>query len=137
MCASLGERARVTEHLESAGAIEADHETADTVRLENSKPRYGTDITEAQIPQETQQMHALHFSKGCYLGQEIVERVRSRGHVNKVLTPLEIDAEEAPDPGTKIQSGGKDAGEITSAEFSPARNKVVALSIVRVEALAG
>src|SRR5258707_9009294 len=136
MCASLGERARVTEHLESAGAIEADHETADTVRLENGKPRYGTDITEAQIPQETQQIHALHFSKGCYLGQEIVERVRSRGHVNKHLSALEIDTTEPPAPGTKIQSAGKDVGEITSADFSPFRNKVVAIGMVRVDALA-
>jgi folate-binding protein YgfZ len=135
--APFDQRAELIAQLESAGAIEADEETANVVRVENGKPRYGVDITEAQIPQETQQTHALHFSKGCYLGQEIVERVRSRGHVNKVLAPLEIEAEEAPDPGTKIQSGGKDAGEITSAEFSPARNKVVALGIVRVDALAG
>jgi len=81
-------------------------------------------------------MHALHFSKGCYLGQEIVERVRSRGHVNKVLAALEIDGEAAPVTGVKVQSAGKDVGEITSAAFSPARGKVMALGIVRVDALA-
>ena len=129
------EKAALIAQLESAGAVEADAQAADIVRLEHGKPRYGLDITEAHIPQETQQMHALHFSKGCYLGQEIVERVRSRGHVNKMLAALEIDAQEAPMTGTKVQSAGKDAGEITSAAFSPSRGKVVALGIVRVDAL--
>ena len=126
--------ALVTE-LESAGAIEADAETASVVRIECGKPRFGVDITELLIPQETQQMQALSFSKGCYLGQEIVERVRSRGHVNKVLAPLEIETEEEPDAGSKVVAGGKDVGEITSAAFSPSRNKVLALGIVRIEAL--
>jgi folate-binding protein YgfZ len=132
--APLEQKADLVAQLESAGAVEADEETANVVRIENAKPRYGADITESQIPQETQQKHALHFSKGCYLGQEIVERVRSRGHVNKHLAPLEVESEDTPNPGDKIQSGGKDVGEITSAAFSPARNKVVALGIVRVDA---
>ena len=130
------EKSDLNAQLESAGAVEADAQTADAVRLEHGKPRYGLDITEAHIPQETQQIHALHFSKGCYLGQEIVERVRSRGHVNKMLAGLEIDAHDAPMTGSKVQSAGKDAGEITSAAFSPGRGKVVALAIVRVDALA-
>ena len=129
------EKADLIAQLESAGAVEADAETADVVRLEHGKPRYGIDITETQIPQETQQMHALHFSKGCYLGQEIVERVRSRGHVNKMLTALEIEAKDAPISGTKVQSAGKDVGEITSAAFSPSRGKVVALAMLRVDGL--
>ena len=53
------------------------------VRLEHGRPRYGDDITERYIAHETGQMHALNFQKGCYLGQEIVERVRSRGLVNR------------------------------------------------------
>ena len=74
------------------------------MRLENAKPRYGVDITETSIPQETQQMHAVHPSKGCYIGQEIVERVRARGHLNKMLYPIEIEAAEAPPAGTHDQS---------------------------------
>ncbi|MGH9630244.1 MAG: YgfZ/GcvT domain-containing protein, partial [Bryobacteraceae bacterium] len=121
--------------LEAAGVVGADTEEVDAVRLENGKTIYGIDIYESNIPQETQQMHALHFSKGCYLGQEIVERVRSRGHVNKKLASLEIESEEPVMSGTKVQSGGKDAGEITSSAYSPERSKVVALAIVRAEAL--
>ena len=104
------------------------------VRLENGIPRYGADITADYIPHETRRVEAaIHFSKGCYLGQEIVERVRSRGNVNRLLTPLRIDAEEAPEPRTKIMAGDKEAGVITSAALSPALKCVVALGYVRAE----
>jgi folate-binding Fe-S cluster repair protein YgfZ len=78
-------------------------------------------------------MHALHFHKGCYLGQEIVERVRSRGLIHRVLKPLEIEGQGPPEPGTKLQAGGASAAEVTSAAYSPALGKVVALGYVRVE----
>jgi tRNA-modifying protein YgfZ len=123
--------------LTDAGVVQADIATAETVRIENAKPRYGVDITEMSIPQETQQMHAVHPSKGCYIGQEIVERVRARGHLNKMLYPLEIAGEFAPPPGLPIQADGKDVGTITSAAFSPLKGKVVALGIVRTEAVNG
>jgi aminomethyltransferase len=120
--------------LTEAGVVQADGATADVVRIENAKPRYGIDITEMSIPQETQLMHAVHPSKGCYIGQEIVERVRSRGHLNKMLYPLEIDATQPPAPGATILNEGKDVGAITSAVFSPLLNKVVGFGIVRTEA---
>jgi folate-binding protein YgfZ len=123
--------------LTDAGVLQADIATAETVRIENAKPRYGVDITEMSIPQETQQMHAVHPSKGCYIGQEIVERVRARGHLNKMLYSLEIAGDYAPPPGLPIQADGKEVGMITSAAFSPHRGKVVALGIVRTEAVNG
>jgi tRNA-modifying protein YgfZ len=128
-------RDSVLAHLTGAGVLHADLETADVVRLENGRPRYGTDITDMTLPQETQIPNAVHPSKGCYVGQEIVERVRSRGHVNKLISPLEIETAEVPAPGTKIEADGKEVGAITSAAFSPARNHVVALGMVRAEAL--
>jgi len=76
-------------------------------------------------------MDAVNFNKGCYLGQEIVERVRSRGQVHRLLTPLRIDGTEPPAPGTKLTAAGADAGEITSAAWSPALGKVAALGYVR------
>jgi folate-binding protein YgfZ len=111
----------------------ADAESIRLVRLEHAKPRYGEDIFETTLPQETRQTHALHFSKGCYIGQEIVERIRSRGHVNRALTALRIDAAEPPAAGTGLFAGGGEAGEITSAAFSPALGKVVALGYVRTQ----
>ena len=115
---------------------EADEAAVETVRLENGRPVYGMDFSDANIAHETRLMHAMHFSKGCYLGQEIVERVRSRGHVNRQLVPLRIDAAIAPARGGKVMDGDKEAGEITSAAYSPALKLVCALAIVRTEALA-
>jgi tRNA-modifying protein YgfZ len=119
--------------LEAAGALLASAEDARMVRIENGKPRYGEDIFEKSLPQETQQMHAISFTKGCYLGQEIVERIRAQGHVNKKLVRLEIAGSEAPDRGTKALMGGVEAGEITSAVYSPFLGKVAALAYVRTQ----
>lgn len=120
-----------------AGAVAADLEAAEVVRLEHGKPQYGADLSERFLAQEANQMHALHFNKGCYLGQEIVERVRSRGQVHRRLLPVHIETHQPPAPGTKLQSGGKDAAEITSAVYSPALNKTVALAYVRTDSKPG
>jgi folate-binding protein YgfZ len=104
------------------------------VRLENGRPRYGDDITDRYIAHETGQMQALHFQKGCYLGQEIVERVRSRGLVNRQLTPLSISGTTIPASGDKIFDGEKAVGEVTSAAWSPSGNSVRALAYLRLEA---
>jgi len=113
--------------IEAAGAVAADAETFRVVRLEHGRARYGEDLSERFLAQEANQPHALHFSKGCYLGQEIVERVRSRGQVHRLLTPLQLDTKEPPAAGTKFETGT----EITSAAYSPALDKVVALGYVR------
>jgi tRNA-modifying protein YgfZ len=114
---------------------EADDAAVEAVRLENGRPVYGIDFSEANIAHETRLMHAMHFSKGCYLGQEIVERVRSRGHVNRQLVPLRIEGAHVPARGAKVIEAEKEAGEITSAAFSPALKLVCALGVVRTEAL--
>lgn len=105
---------------------------AEIVRLENGLPRYGADISEKVLVQETLRMHAVSFSKGCYLGQEIVERVRARGAVHKHLTSLLVESDRPPAEGTEILSDGAKAGWITSAVFSPAWGKVVALGYLNV-----
>lgn len=111
----------------------ADPEAVEVVRLEHARPRYGVDFSEANIPQETGLQRALHFSKGCYIGQEIVERVRARGHVNKVLAALHVQGEASR--GMKIHGAGKEVGEVTSAAFSPALGLTAAFAIIRAEAL--
>ena len=109
----------------------ADAESTRVVRLEHAKPRYGEDILDTTLPQETQQSHALSFTKGCYIGQEIVERIRSRGHINRMLVGLQIDSSAPPPAGAKLAAEGAEVGEITSAACSPALGKVVALGYVR------
>jgi len=127
------EKQAVAALLAKAGVPAATAEDARIVRIENGRPRYGEEITERYLVQETDQLRAVHFSKGCYLGQEIVERVRSRAQIHRVLRRLEIDTSELLAPGTKLKSGEADAAEIASAVFSPALGKTVALAYVRTQ----
>lgn len=118
------------------GLCEADPEAVRTVRLETAKPRYGEEITERFLVQETGQMQAVSSTKGCYLGQEIVERVRSRGQVHRHLRGVRIDGAEIPEPGTKLTGGPNNAplAELVSAAYSPALDRVVGMAYVKTEA---
>jgi folate-binding protein YgfZ len=124
------QRDKVIAMLEGAGAVFASAQDAETARIENFVPKYGCEITEHTLPQETQQMHAVHFQKGCYLGQEIVERIRSRGHVNRQLMGFRYDAATAPPRGTKMLLEGNPAGEVTSSTV--VEGSVCGLAYVRV-----
>jgi folate-binding protein YgfZ len=119
--------------LSAAGAVAVSPENARIVRIEHGRPRYGEEITDRYLVQETGQLHAVNFNKGCYLGQEIVERVRSRAQIHRVLRRLELDTSDVPAPGTKLKAGDADAAEIASAAFSPALGKIAALAYVRVQ----
>jgi folate-binding protein YgfZ len=127
------EKQALTSQLTHAGFIEAAAEDTRIVRIESGRPRYGEEITERYLVQETSQLQAVNFGKGCYLGQEIVERVRSRAQIHRVLRRLEIDTKEPPAVGTKLKCGDADAAEIASAAFSPALGKMVALAYVRTQ----
>jgi folate-binding protein YgfZ len=107
------------------------------LRLEAGIPWFGTDFDERQIPQEAG-VEATHisFTKGCYTGQEIVERVRSRGHVNRRLTGLLFSSAEVPKAGaTVLATDGTEAGHITSAAFSPLAGKATGMAYLRREYL--
>lgn len=132
---SASEKQSVIQHLAGAGIPNAGTAEARIVRIENGIPRYGEEITERYLVQETQATHAVHFNKGCYLGQEIVERVRSRGQVHRLLTSIRIKGEAGPAPGIKLKSNGADAGEIASAVYAPALGEIAAMAYVRTEAL--
>jgi tRNA-modifying protein YgfZ len=108
--------------------VAATAEDARIVRIENGRPRYGEEILETSLPQETQQMHAVSFNKGCYLGQEIVERIRARGHVNRLLQ--RVDLSELVEPGTKLEIDGKEA-TVMSSVWSPGLEKFIGLAYVR------
>jgi folate-binding protein YgfZ len=116
------------------GLVEATIDDARIFRIEHFHPRYGEDITSSTLPQETGLMRALHFNKGCYLGQEIVERIRSRGHVNRMLAGLTIDSVEAPSALTPVMFEGEEVGEITSSVYSPALGKACAIARLRIQA---
>lgn len=126
-------KADLAARLEAGGAVPAGPEEQNIVRLERFHPRYGADITDKHLVQETQLLDAVHFNKGCYLGQEIVERIRSRGQVHRLLVPLSIQAEQPPPPGTPVMAGEAAVGETMSAAYSPALGSVVAFAYIRAE----
>ena len=121
--------------LVAAGATPVSADALDTSRISQGIPRYGIDIRERDLPQETGQTRSLNFTKGCYLGQEIVERIRSRGALHRQFSAFSVDG-PLPAPGTKIQAEEKDVGEITSAADlpMPTANRAVALGYLRREA---
>jgi folate-binding protein YgfZ len=104
----------------------------EALRILEGTPHYGVDIRDRDLPQETGQDRALHFNKGCYLGQEIVERIRSRGAVHRIFTSFTLSSSisELPAP---LEADGKPAGELTSATIMPG-GEVLALGYARREA---
>jgi len=122
------------EALRKAGATPVGAGAQRLYRMASGIPLFGEDIRERDLPQETGQERALHFTKGCYVGQEIVERIRSRGQVHRVFSGFELTAPAAP--GDKIAADGKDVGEITSTASiqTPAGKTLIALGYLRREA---
>jgi folate-binding protein YgfZ len=117
----------------AAGATPVGSEALEMHRIAAGVPLYGVDIHERDLPQETEQARALNFNKGCYVGQEIVERIRSRGNVHRKFTGFLIEGTVAMAPGAKIIAGEKEVGEITSAAVFPSANQTVALGYIRRE----
>jgi folate-binding protein YgfZ len=118
----------------AAGALPCGIAAAEALRVLEGIPRYGVDISSRDLPQETSQNRALHFSKGCYLGQEIVERIRSRGQVHRRLAQFTLPSEPAALP-LELTAPGESApvGRITStALYNGTR---YGLGIVRNEAI--
>src|SRR5579864_475788 len=117
------------DRLVKAGAQPVGSDALELWRIMQGIPRYGQDIRERDLPPETEQNQALNFTKGCYVGQEIVERIRSRGQVHRKFTGFEFQ-DSLPQPG-KFEEQGRVMGEITSvAEIS---GKKVGLGYVRRE----
>jgi folate-binding protein YgfZ len=119
-------------HAHGGAAIGMD--AVNSIRLESGTPWFGHDYDERNIPHEAGLEHShISYEKGCYTGQEIVERVRSRGHANRRLTELQFLAAETPAPGTKLLREGSEIGFITSAAFSPMLGRPIGLGYLRRE----
>jgi len=122
--------------LVKAGARPSGSSALNLFRISRGIPQFGQDIRERDLPQETGQMRALSFTKGCYLGQEIVERIRSRGAVHREFGAFDV-AGPLPEPGTKITTEGKEVGEVTSSAILPlpSGDRLLALGYLRREAV--
>jgi folate-binding protein YgfZ len=138
------------------GGMPAGYRALNALRLEAGIPWFGYDFDESTLPHEAglENSH-ISYSKGCYLGQEIVERVRSRGRVNRHLALLEFRGDAIPPRGTELfgeessaQKAGqphlpdaaaaptaKPAGHVTRSSWSPARRQPIAMAYLRREFL--
>ncbi|MBI4526231.1 MAG: aminomethyl transferase family protein [Deltaproteobacteria bacterium] len=101
-------------------------EAQDILRIEAGIPVYGVDIDDGTLLLETGLDRLVSFQKGCYLGQEVVERIRSRGHVNKRLSGLILTGDQVASAGDGIRAGDSDIGRVTSSVLSPALQRPVA-----------
>lgn len=119
----------------AAGATPVGSEALELERIVSGIPRYGVDIRERDLPQETEQARALNFNKGCYVGQEIVERIRSRGAVHRKFTGFVVEGRAQIAAGAKIVGGEKEVGEVTSAASLQlaGHDKTLALGYIRRE----
>ncbi len=130
---------RLWDALVQAGARPIGAAALNLFRIWRGIPQFGVDIRERDLPQETGQTRALNFTKGCYLGQEIVERIRSRGAVRRQFTAFTVEG-TLPEPGSKIlvreNEDEKEVGEVTTSAILPlaGADRPVALGYLRREA---
>jgi len=119
--------------LEQAGAAHLSEPVAETLRIEAGRPLFGVDMDTDTIPLEAGiEDRAISFSKGCYVGQEVIVRVISRGHgrVVRKLVGLVSEGERVPSAGEPLVANGHEIGRVTSATRSPALGRPIALGYV-------
>lgn len=129
--------AALIEAARAQGGGPAGYAALNTVRLEQGIAWYGYDFGDAEIPHEAglENSH-ISYAKGCYTGQEIVERVRSRGHVNRKRVGVAFSGETVPPGNTELTANGVAAGRVTRAAFSYAMNRPIAMAYLRRESSA-
>lgn len=126
--ASLG--GRLMSAVMEAGAVPLGLEMLNTLRIEAGIGWTGFDMDEECLALEAGLENAISFTKGCYLGQEIVERISARGHVNRRLVGLRVAGSAPPPVGSSLQADGRPVGHLTSVTHSPALNQTVALGYI-------
>jgi folate-binding protein YgfZ len=124
-------RARLLEFGATAGLVEACSEAFEILRIEGGVPWLGRDLDESVLPDEAGLEHAVSTTKGCYTGQEVVARMRSRGRISHRLVGLRGAATEPLPVGAEVLTDGRRIGEVTSATLSPTAGPI-ALAYLRV-----
>ncbi|HVI70719.1 MAG TPA: glycine cleavage T C-terminal barrel domain-containing protein [Pyrinomonadaceae bacterium] len=127
--------AQLRQALNDADAQSVNPDVFEVLRIEAGIARFGRDMDETNVVTETNLDDAVSYTKGCYVGQEIIVRIKHRGHVAKKFTGLRFQTEERIEPGAIIKSEGKEIGKVTSTAFSPKLAATIALGYVRYEYL--
>jgi folate-binding protein YgfZ len=127
---------RLWDALQQAGARPVGYDALEMLRIEAGVPRYGIDMDDANVVTETNLDDAVSYTKGCYIGQEIIARIKYRGHVAKKLSGLMFEGARNIDAGAIINSAdGKEIGRITSVTYSPKLNRSIALAYLKYDYL--
>jgi folate-binding protein YgfZ len=127
---ALWEKARMA--IQAQGGAPIGMLALNSLRLEAGVPWFPLDFNDTVIPHEAAvETTHISFNKGCYTGQEIVERVRSQGRVNRKRVLLKFSSAQPPLPGTKLRAGGNDIGAITSAAYSPSYGTAIGMGYVK------
>jgi folate-binding protein YgfZ len=115
--------------------LEVSDEAIEVVRVEEGAPRFRLDYGSANLPQETGLENVVSYSKGCYLGQEVVARLHYRGQVARRLCRLQATEDELPAAGSRLVLDGREVGAVTSAVASPTTHGIAALAMLGRRAL--
>ena len=130
MCPA-GEATKVREALVGGGAQPIGNEAYESLRIETGTPLFGHDVDESVMLPEIPFENLLSYSKGCYPGQEVVVRIRDRGHVNRMLRGLALDGDQVPPDGAEVVADDTTIGKVTSATWSFGLSRPIALAFVR------
>ena len=127
---------RLWNALQQAGAQPLGYDALEVLRVEAGIPRYGADMDDTNVVTETNLDDAVSYTKGCYVGQEIIARIKYRGHVAKKLSGLICDQGSSPQSGNTILSTeGKEIGRVTSTTHSPQLGQTIALGYLKYDYL--
>ncbi|MGH9945016.1 MAG: aminomethyltransferase family protein [Pyrinomonadaceae bacterium] len=130
------EAARLWQALVVAGARPCGYDVLELLRVETGWPRHGVDVTETNVVLESGVNEAISYTKGCYVGQEILARIHWRGHVAKRVAGLSLEDDQPLAPGAEIRSpDGKKIGRVTSSAVSPALGRTIALAMLKYDYL--
>jgi len=131
--ASAGTLEPIWERLLRSGAAPVGRDAFETLRVEAGVPRVGADMGEFTLALEVAPEGSISFTKGCYVGQEVVARATYRGHMNRKLLGLKIDGDVPPAHGDRVVAAGSEVGRVTSGAWSPTLGRPIALALLRID----
>ncbi|HEX8129778.1 MAG TPA: aminomethyltransferase family protein [Pyrinomonadaceae bacterium] len=136
VCASDTVAAELWDALTSAGARAVGFDVFEVLRVEAGVPLHGVDVADTNVVLEAGQDEAVSYTKGCYIGQEIIARIHWRGHVAKRLAGLVLEDERELASDAKVRAAdGKEIGRVTSSVFSPHLARRIALAVLKYDYL--
>lgn len=133
LCVQGGGREDLRRSLLDSGVSPVAGEALEALRIERGVPLFGQDLGTDTIPLEARLEPAISFTKGCYMGQETISRIKHMGHVNRLLCGMRLSGEALPGRGAGIFAAEKEVGALTSVSVSPRLGAALALAMVRVE----